>query len=254
MVLGVGPLGTAPLGGTQQVAGEPTNSGIILKTLEDKLKTKVNVFLARLASKLGMKVKVRVKLSDEYSEVYGVNAGKNVEIEVVGTESAPFTFDAGGADNVLNMAIDVGAEQSIVFGTGKQNIYQVLASIHSVFPGLATKEGLNWLKLTAKDSIDIKDTSTALAVLGLTSGATESNSVTIDAIITADKFTPMDSFSIGTLEEGILYDPSGTVNVGDVVEVLRADGRNRRFKVAEAPEAIGNTTTVLERFRISSVV
>lgn len=74
----------------------------------------------------------------------------------------------------------------------------------------------------------------------------------IDAVVLNDQFAPIDARKAGTFIEGWMYARDPKVNVGDRVEVIRDDGRSRRFKVDEV-QGIGTTTSVLKRFKILAI-
>lgn len=70
-----------------------------------------------------------------------------------------------------------------------------------------------------------------------------------NVIITGDQFVALDAQSISTLQEGFIYDPDGDVEEGDLIEVKRNGVRIRQFHVM-SNEAVGSTTTVLDRYKI----
>ncbi len=75
---------------------------------------------------------------------------------------------------------------------------------------------------------------------------------TVPILFVGDDLTVYDDFSIGRLEEGYILDPSDTIKIGDTIQMVRGDSRNRSFRVKE-PEALGSTTDVYKRFKIVPV-
>ena len=74
----------------------------------------------------------------------------------------------------------------------------------------------------------------------------------LKVLVVGDDWTPFDLYSISTLVEGLLYDPSNVVESGDLITIKRKDGLVRRFKVI-SKEGVGSTTTVVKRWLISAV-
>jgi hypothetical protein len=74
----------------------------------------------------------------------------------------------------------------------------------------------------------------------------------IQGIVISDDFLPIDPRNAGSFNEAFLYTNSPLVEVGDLVAIVRADSRSRKYKVINR-EAIGQTRVVFTRFYISSV-
>ena len=219
---------------------------------EKVLQRRSSLALIKLAKYQGITVNL-IKpgdSKDDYDDVYGMLSGRSTDIIVKSTNES-FTFSAG-TDDVLTLAINEEDAASVTFSSGVQTLSQIIISVNAVFSGLAKSEGTGKLVLTASKSIDIKASSTALTVLGLTA-ALISNTTRIDAMITGDEFTPFDAFNISRLVEGFLYDPSGTAETGDLVDVMRDGLRIRQFKLMEH-DALGSTRNVINRFRIAAVL
>lgn len=74
----------------------------------------------------------------------------------------------------------------------------------------------------------------------------------VDVVVTGDDFTPVDAKKAGMLDEAWVFAQAGDVNVGDRIEVARADGKARRFHV-ERIDGAGTTADVLKRYRILAI-
>ena len=220
--------------------------------IEKVLKRRSMLVLKKLARTSGIMVDLNKPddFTDDYDEMYGMLSGRSTAVIKKSTNES-FTFSLA-VDDILTLAIDGATAQSVTFGTGVQTLAQLIVSVNAVFSGLAKDDGTGKLRLEASKSIDIKASSTALTILGLTAGLT-SNQTRIYVIISGDLFTPFDAFHISTLEEGFLYDPSQTAEVGDLIDVIRDGSKVRQFKLVEQ-DALGQTRNVIPRFKISSVL
>tara|TARA_Y100000310_G_scaffold190441_1_gene190423 strand:+ start:1254 stop:1676 length:423 start_codon:yes stop_codon:yes gene_type:complete len=74
------------------------------------------------------------------------------------------------------------------------------------------------------------------------------------ALITGEAFTAVDESRVGTFEQGFLWiDPANDqLKVGDLINFTRQGTKIRRVMI-EQKDAIGMTTVVMYRYRISTV-
>lgn len=77
-------------------------------------------------------------------------------------------------------------------------------------------------------------------------------SETIQAVVIGDDFFPADPRSGGGFKEGWLFTTSNVVNVGDRVEIERADCRHRRYEVLSM-QSLGSSRSVFKKFRLSAL-
>ena len=98
-------------------------------------------------------------------------------------------------------------------------------------------------------------------VYGSSSGEKYEYSDEIQGLVTGDDFFPSDMRSSGSFQEGFLYtsyhdkiDPLDQISFKAVGEKRdnSNEGRSRQYKVVDK-EAIGQTTEVMYRFRISAL-
>lgn len=74
----------------------------------------------------------------------------------------------------------------------------------------------------------------------------------ITVLITGDTFAPLDVFSATLLTEGWLYSSKiDLIKSGDLIQVMRKDGRAYQFKVTELG-SLGMTTVVLTRYKLAA--
>lgn len=71
-------------------------------------------------------------------------------------------------------------------------------------------------------------------------------------LFVGENLAPISDFQVGSLQEGLLYDPEDDVEVGDLITINREDGRKRQFQVY-APESYGNMVNILKRFKLASI-
>lgn len=223
----------------------------LLYNLENKLRIVADKVITILSPKFGVEVNLKKVQQDGYTDLYGLQSGRSVSKSILGSQPGPHTFTSGTNDT-LTMSINEAPNDTVIFNSGANLGIQVSLAINAVFPGLATTDFFQQIKLSADTSINIDNSSTALGVLGFVAGTQAVNQNIINILLLGDDFAPVDAFSIGTLREAIVYDPTETVEVGDIISVNRTDGRKREFKV-ERREALGNTKEVLRRFRVSSI-
>lgn len=89
-------------------------------------------------------------------------------------------------------------------------------------------------------------------VYGKEAGEELSSPIPMTLLVTNDSLTPVDRNSAGTFTEGFVYTNRTDINVGDRLEVMRADGRSRRYKF-DAIIALGTTTSVMKKYKIVSL-
>jgi len=127
-------------------------------------------------------------------------------------------------------------------------VERILARLHNTWLAVMERKGYVRIKLAIFKSV--KDVHSK--VYGVDAGeegvvpASE-----IDALVVGDAFSPSDSHQAGTLQEGWLFTTSNLVNAGDIVEIKRADFRNRRYKVTVV-ERIGSTLAVFRKFKLAA--
>lgn len=221
-----------------------------LNTIESRLKDKADLVISNLAPRLGQTINLKQVRTDNFTDVYGLNSGRSTQVIVTGVNAGPFLF-AVGVDDTLVLNINGSGNQAIIFTTGLRTSVQVVSEINAVFPSLASTDFFKKITLKARTSIEIDAGSTALNVLGLSVGS-DQNAIVLDVIVASYEFNAVDVFEAGAEEETSLYDASGIVKVGDVVEFQRTDGKKRAFKVI-SEETIGQSLVILTRFLISPI-
>lgn len=96
----------------------------------------------------------------------------------------------------------------------------------------------------------VKDTYSE--VYGIHSGVEKADFIEIDLLCIGDTSSPFDQRSVGTFQEGWVFTNDVRVEVGDQIDVIREDGRGRRYKI-ERKESIGTTDKVFSKFRLSAM-
>lgn len=128
-------------------------------------------------------------------------------------------------------------------------------SLHHIAERLAHSNAPVWLGKVIRDfGITVKvfrsEQSVHRDVYGVEAGDEKSSAVgSVDVALVSDDFFPVDFHAGGAFNEGWLYTRSPIVGVGDRVEVVRVDGRTRRFKV-ESQVSLGTTESSFKRFRV----
>lgn len=88
-------------------------------------------------------------------------------------------------------------------------------------------------------------------VYGRAGGEELGNGYPTKLLVVSDSFTPVDLNSAGTLNEGWVY-TNQELNVGDRIEIKRADNRVRNYKI-ESMASLGSSTQVFKKYRVSSL-
>jgi len=75
---------------------------------------------------------------------------------------------------------------------------------------------------------------------------------TIDGLIAAYEYTPIDTISAGQFIEGFLYTQDDRVKPGAMVKLKHRDGLDKAFQVLELQE-LGMVSSVFNKYRVTSV-
>lgn len=89
-------------------------------------------------------------------------------------------------------------------------------------------------------------------VYGKEAGEELSSPNEVRLVITNDTTVASDANSAGTFTEGWAYTNSHLVTVGDRIEIIRADGKSRKYKV-DGEFNLGTSTSVMRKFKIVSL-
>jgi len=73
----------------------------------------------------------------------------------------------------------------------------------------------------------------------------------IRALCAGDTFGVTDDHESGLFKEGWMFTTSSTPNVGDMVDITRADGRKRRYHVDDK-QTLGTSQAVFYKYHLSS--
>lgn len=132
-----------------------------------------------------IRVDRKVKVTDP---VTVIKEGMSVKLVmpkavVTGTKATPFVFVLTTGDTLV-IAVDGAAADTVTFDAGSTTIADTITKINDTFAGLASNDGNDRVKLTAAASIDIKASSTALTILGLTAGFTNVTANDAEIVLT----------------------------------------------------------------------
>lgn len=91
-------------------------------------------------------------------------------------------------------------------------------------------------------------------VYGVDAGIESDDSFIFLGIVVTYELTPIDTLSTGTFAEGFLYTKDDRVLPGQVMELVRVDDTaiKKRWKI-QHDEATGQTQTVFQRFKLTSI-
>lgn len=97
----------------------------------------------------------------------------------------------------------------------------------------------------------VKDVHTS--VYGREAGEEGKNKVAeFDCLLVGDDFFPSDAHSAGGFAEGWMFTTNKEVQSGDRVQVLREDGRGRRYQV-QSIHRVGSSRAVFKKWRLSAI-